>query len=443
MAEKAGKTKPKQEQPCYAISREPLGVDIDPALINSETFRDVMFKPEGYYKPYAIGKEDPPEDHVDSTPHGRSIIDRKQIIKPAEVDEHGNVLDGIDRVDIGRRHGIACPFVRVKGLREDQKRDYITEVNTARRNLDARVRDGLAVRYMVREEVEYKAGKIAYRSTINKVAVVCGITFRRARQLERANFSDSRWKAACAGETRVTQNGKTYEVREVDPDSQINGLLGKLTGDTPLDQTEAAITALRELLEKYGDMLGDKERKDLRDQVDAADQRLRQRRAAEEQARATTDQASDSDASGGGDRGGGPAANKEKVGGDAPVAWFDRFRAELQEEIEAIEDTVLSLREWAGREEHPLSAALLRVLISAELIAVEEDQGEEVVRVDEPDLVAALASAEKALDPIFRRLGVTPEIAARHLLAMVREGRGLSLEPPASSRKATRAAGMS
>jgi hypothetical protein len=123
-----------------------------------------------------------------------------------------------------------------------------------------------------------------------------------------------------------------------------------------------------------------------------------------------------------------------------PDDWFERHREEIRAEMAAIEDNVLVVQEWASRHAHPMSAALLRVLIVAEQITVLLDEGKEVVRVDDHDLIAALALAETVLDPIFTGLGITPEIAARHLLEMVQEGRGIATEPmtPKPKRKTTR-----
>ena len=121
-----------------------------------------------------------------------------------------------------------------------------------------------------------------------------------------------------------------------------------------------------------------------------------------------------------------------------PAGWFVRHLHELQEDVDEIEDTVLFVGEWAAREQHPMSAALLRVLIVADLVNVEIDDGKEVVRVVDHDLIAALAAAETFLDPLFSRLGITPGIAARHLLAMVREGRGFGPAPKKPSRKESR-----
>ncbi len=267
------------------LTREYLGLVYDRSKIDTEKYRGVMPRPEGYYKEYAIGKEPPPEGHVDDTPHGRSIIDRGQVLNPVEVDERYNVVDGLDRWDVALRHGIPCPLVMVRGLKEEQKEDYVTEVNAARRDNGPGFREDLTMRYTAKDEEAFKAGRVTYRSTYNKIAVICGVSLRKVRQLERANSPD-RWAAACAGETRVTQNGKTYEVKEADPDSQIKGLLGKLGDDTPMDHQEAAIKALREILEKHGDVLAGKDRKEIKSKVDEADRGVRERRASEEQARA-------------------------------------------------------------------------------------------------------------------------------------------------------------
>jgi hypothetical protein len=116
----------------------------------------------------------------------------------------------------------------------------------------------------------------------------------------------------------------------------------------------------------------------------------------------------------------------------APSDWIERLRRELLEEVASIDHTILVVQEWANRLDHPISAALVRALIEAELIIVMMDGDQEVVRVDDHDLIVALAAAD-CLDPVFARLGVTHEIASRHLLAMLREGRGGDAEPPAGT----------
>jgi hypothetical protein len=111
------------------------------------------------------------------------------------------------------------------------------------------------------------------------------------------------------------------------------------------------------------------------------------------------------------------------------VKWHERYSAELWAEMETIHGTDLAVEEWSSRQQHPLSSALLKVLIQTEQIAVHADAGREVVRLDDEELVAALASAETSLDPIFARVGVTPDIAARYMLGMVQEGRGSTPAP--------------
>jgi len=109
--------------------------------------------------------------------------------------------------------------------------------------------------------------------------------------------------------------------------------------------------------------------------------------------------------------------------------WHERYRSDLWEEMESIRQTDLVVQEWSHRQEHPMSSALLRVLIESEQITVVEDGGRETVRVDNEELVAALAAAELALDPIFHRLGISAVVAAKHLLGMVQEGRGIAPPP--------------
>lgn len=418
MAKPAKKQDPER---WYRVEREYPGLDYDPAKVNAEKNRGVMPRPEGYYKPYEIGKEDPPEGHVDTTPHGRSIIDRKQVIKPVEVDEDLNVLDGIDRWDVARRHGIDCPIVVVRGLREDQKADYILEVNTARRDLDPRVRMDLARRYIARDEEAFKSGKSTYRSTYNKVAVICGVGLRRIRQLERLHFPE-RWKAACAGETRATQNGKTFEVKEADPDSQIQGLLGKLGGDTPIDQQEAAIKALRESLDRHGDVLAEKDRKELKAQVDEADRRVREKKAADE-ARLSSD-STDSD---------GPLPVGGKGGGET------RDVGE-QQPVAAILEAVESEPEFGDRDGRPFTMAIalyleVRLLPRDELTSDEEWAGrvervagrcsisvEDVLRLlrRRP---SSLDTALQVLDRLFLASGVEPhelrDSLSKHVLSAI------------------------
>jgi hypothetical protein len=82
-----------------------------------------------------------------------------------------------------------------------------------------------------------------------------------------------------------------------------------------------------------------------------------------------------------------------------------------------------------------MSSALLRVLIESEQITVVIDEGQKVVRVDDHEMIAALAAAETFLDPIFSRLGITPEFAARHLLDMIQEGRGIDPAPTMAKSK--------
>jgi hypothetical protein len=259
------KTKGKQEpEKWYTVERVYLGLDYDPERVNDTRYRDVMPRPEGCYSEYASGKEPPPEGHVDATPHGRAIIERRVVLKPVEVDDQFNILDGFDRHAVARRHGIPCPLVVVKGLGDHQVRDYILEVNSARRDLEPRIRADLVRHFHDQEETAYKAGGLAHRSTYNRIAVLCGVSLRRVRQIERTEFQE-RWRDACAGERRFAQNGKLHEVRETDPDSQIKGLLGKLAEDAPVDQQVGVIHALREILDRHGDVLAPKDRKEIRD----------------------------------------------------------------------------------------------------------------------------------------------------------------------------------
>jgi hypothetical protein len=398
------KSRTKQEpEKGYAVERVYLGLDYDPEKVDAIKFLDVMPRSEGYHLPYTIGKE-PPEGHVDDTALGRSIRDRKQVLKPVEVDENFCILDGFDRWDIARRHGIPCPLVMVKGLHEDQKEDYIYEVNSARRDLDLRIRADLVRRFLTREEEKFKAGKIRHRSTYNKVATLCGVSLRMSRQIERAGHPD-RWKAACAGETRVSQNGKTFEVKETDPDSQIQGLLAKLGDDTPLDQQEAAVQALRETLEQFGDLLAAKDRKEIRDRADAADQRVRQRRAALELARSETNR---------------QPAHDEPDAGQGGQAQQVRSVAEVLEEVEA-EPEVGDLDQRPFT--YAVSVYLEQRLLPRDELTPEEEWAARVGRVAErckvsvDDLIrlrlrraSSLDAALQALDRLFLACGVAPHL---------------------------------
>jgi hypothetical protein len=376
------------------LTREYLGLGYDRSKIDMEKYRGVMPRPEGYYKEYAIGKEPPPEGHVDDTPHGRSMIDRHQVLNPGEIDGQDNLIEGFDRCDISLRHGIPFPLVRVTGLREDQVADYITEVNAARRDLDPRIRAELAKLYIARDEEAFKAGKATYRSTFNKVAVICGTSQRKVRQLERAEFPE-RWASACVGETRITQNGKTYEVREADPDSQIKCLLGKLGEDTPIDQQEAAIRALRETLEKHGDVLAGKDRKEIKAQVDEADRVVRERRASEERARIAAQATKE----------GAPDGNQKDAGeggGNGGVGRTEESVAEVFEAIDSepeIED--LDLRPFTAA----ISLYLDQRLLPRDGLTAEVEWESRVMRVAErcklsvADVLRLLRRRPSGLEP--------------------------------------------
>ena len=420
--------KKQEPEKWYEVTREILGLDFDPRRVNTVKFRDVLPRPEGYFRPYDLGG-DPPEGHVDATPHGRSIRERRVVLKPVEIDELDNALDGICRVDIALRHGILCPFVRVKGLRDDrQKEDYILEVNTARRDLDHRVRVDLVKHFLEREEEGYKVGRIKHRSTFNKIAVVFGLTHRQARKIERVYFP-GRWEAAVAGETRITQNGKTFEVREADPGGQIKGLEAKLAEGTPLDQQEAAVQALREILAKHGDVLGDKERKEVRDRADEADQRIRQRRTAEEAARTSAqagipqDPVQSSPAPGGGEAEG---------GGDA--------EGEAGQSVDEILSKVEAEPEIGDLDQRPFTSAIAlyleQRLLPRDGLTAEGEWQSRVERVAERCGMAAgdvirllrrrpssLDPALQALDRLFLASGVAPvqlrDSLSKHLLSAI------------------------
>lgn len=278
---------PESEARWYEITREDIGLVYDPARVNASKYRGAMPRHAGWDKDYDVGKE-VPEGHVDDSPPGRSIRDCRQVINPVEVDEDYNILDGFGRWTTALRYGIPCPIVIVRGLREEQKLPYIAEVNHARRDLDTRLRVAGIRHFIAWEEEEFRSGRIKHRSAYNCIAVKFSVSPRTVRQIERAEFPE-RWDAALAGERRVSRNGKLFEVKETDPEGRLSGLLAKLGDDEPLDHRVASIKAIREDIERFGDVLSPKRRKEILDQVDEADRRVRERRAAEERARADRD----------------------------------------------------------------------------------------------------------------------------------------------------------
>lgn len=251
----------------YGITgRRHLRTDYNPEEIDAATYSGVVYKPKGYYDEWREeNKGEPgvtPESHIESTPHGRSILARKKILKPVEVIEGPNnqkiLIDGQDRWFLAQQYGIPCPIEVVEGLCAEHARDYIIEINSARRSPTLEERKAQVRHYMEDEESRLKSGVVRLRSAFNKIAVLCNVAHTSVKKIEREHFRDTRWASACNGEQREALNGKEFRTKEDDPESKIDGLFAKLDpkANCTRSEREVAIKLIREILIKYGSLLG-------------------------------------------------------------------------------------------------------------------------------------------------------------------------------------------
>jgi hypothetical protein len=243
----------------YGITgRRHLGTDYDPETIDAAHFSGVIRKPPGYFDERPEGPEGPPEGHVESSPHARSILENMKILKPIETIEVGDkriIVDGQDRWFLSLKYGIPCPIEIVEGLPLERAREYILEINLARRSQSIEERKAQVRRYLEDEEVRLKAGAIERRSAYNKVAVICGVAHSTVRRIEFDDFRETRWADACKGEDRESVNGKAFKVKEGDPEIKLEKLLSKLRKGTPGERA-ATIGLIRKLTTQYKDVLG-------------------------------------------------------------------------------------------------------------------------------------------------------------------------------------------
>jgi hypothetical protein len=278
-----------------------IGSNYDDDEIDAATYAGVRWKPKGYYLDWSRSEGDaldgPPEGHVENTPHGRSILQRRVILKPVETIQVGDrmlIIDGLDRWYLHVKHGIPCPIEVVEGLRMEDVADYIVEINSARGRPTFEERKAQVRHYLETEEARFVVGEIDRRSAYNKVALICDVAHSTVKKIERDYFPTTRWADACKGEERDSLNGKKFRVREEDPERKIAGLSSKLAPDanTTRSERETSIRLIRDILKRYKDLLSQQYIKKIEGDAQMAealqkvqrDEESRSRTRAEEQA---------------------------------------------------------------------------------------------------------------------------------------------------------------
>jgi hypothetical protein len=114
-------------------------------------------------------------------------------------------------------------------------------------------------------------------------------------------------------------------------------------------------------------------------------------------------------------------------------SWLTAERiAELKEEIDRVAEERAAVEDYLASKDRPFTGGLVLALLDQGLIEVDEVDGRRVIRDwtlgdlrDFGGVVASLAS----LDPLLRDLGVTPEIARKHVQAMILEAREIESVP--------------
>ncbi len=63
-------------------------------------------------------------------------IRKRGVLVPIELDDDGNILDGHNRVEIAKKHGLRYESIVRRFANEEQKREHIIKLNLCRRHLD-------------------------------------------------------------------------------------------------------------------------------------------------------------------------------------------------------------------------------------------------------------------------------------------------------------------
>jgi hypothetical protein len=198
------------------------------ARLNRVTFSDVMARPEKKFR-YSIDQQsdDPNAEDVEHSALFSSISEAAEVLKPLEIDDAYNIVDGFRRDFIAQALGIEeVPVVVLKGWRgspqevEEQKRSYIREVNTTGRYLDLDDRRRLAKKLLEEDEQRFLRCEVKYRQSYALIAAQTGLSQRTIETLER-DHCYLRYRARCKGEQRLRGDGRLRSTTPIPPEQRL------------------------------------------------------------------------------------------------------------------------------------------------------------------------------------------------------------------------------